>query len=119
MTAGVYHIDDKLQRQPLAECEWKEAGDVSQEPERGQGRKRDMEVPRNQGTQRGGGVMEKESPYDKYRNPDPRCRYPFTPDPVGYCWSYAHHVDGTKKELTCDTCEFWRPQFKERPDEQV
>ena len=30
-----------------------------------------------------------------YKNPDPHCRYPYTPDPLGYCWSFAHHVDGT------------------------
>ena len=34
------------------------------------------------------------NPFEKYKNPDPRCEYCFTPDPVGYCWSYANYVDG-------------------------
>ena len=33
------------------------------------------------------------SPFDKYRNPDPRCTYPWEPGPVGYCASYACAVD--------------------------
>jgi hypothetical protein len=49
--------------------------------------------------------------FEKYRNPDSRCEYPFTPDPTGYCWSFAHHVDGTKGfehlEAICPTCECW------------
>lgn len=32
-------------------------------------------------------------PFTKYKNPDPKCIYPFTNDPVGYCWSMACHVD--------------------------
>jgi len=31
---------------------------------------------------------------NSYKNPDKRCTYPFTCDPLGYCWAYAHHVDG-------------------------
>ena len=46
-----------------------------------------------------------------YRNPDKRCTYPFTPDPLGYCWSYANHVDGTERfedmDKICPGCEFW------------
>jgi len=52
---------------------------------------------------------EKESIYDKYRNPDTRCGYPFEPCGAGYCWSYAHHVDGTEgyedMESICPGCE--------------
>ena len=48
----------------------------------------------------------------KYRNPDQRCRYPFTPDPVGYCWGYALHIDGTPgyedMGSHCPQCEFWK-----------
>ena len=52
------------------------------------------------------------SVFDKYRNPDPRCGYPFTPDPCGYCWSYAHHVDETgckDMDKICPRCELWAP----------
>ena len=41
------------------------------------------------------------NPYKKYRNPDKNCQYPFTPDPVGYCWGYATLIDN----LTCPTCK--------------
>jgi acetyl-CoA carboxylase alpha subunit len=47
--------------------------------------------------------------FEKYRNPSRHCRYPFTPDPVGYCWSYACHVDGDAKfadiKAICTGCE--------------
>ena len=33
------------------------------------------------------------NPLLKYRNPDPRCTYPFESSFVGYCWSYANYVD--------------------------
>ena len=52
------------------------------------------------------------SVFDKYRNPDPRCGYPFTPDPCGYCWSYARHIDGTgckDMDEICPRCEMWTP----------
>ena len=49
--------------------------------------------------------------YLKYKNPDTRCHYPFTPDYFGYCWGYAYKVDkkATKKEIIkmCRGCEFW------------
>jgi len=49
-----------------------------------------------------------------YRNPDARCTYPFTPDPVGYCWAYAHHVDGNPKfadmDKICPGCECWKKE---------
>lgn len=32
--------------------------------------------------------------YAKYANPNPHCHYGMDPTAVGYCWSYAHHVDG-------------------------
>jgi len=52
-----------------------------------------------------------------YNNPDPKCQYPFTPDGLGYCWSYAHHIDGTKgfEDLSqiCPGCESWNPEVKE------
>ena len=56
---------------------------------------------------------------DKYRNPDPRCAYPFTPDTFGYCWTYAHHVDGSSgfDVLKCGGCEFFKPEEEAR-DEQ-
>ena len=53
------------------------------------------------------------SVFDKYRNRDTRCGYPFSPDPCGYCWSYAHHVDGTKgyedMEKICRGCDLFSP----------
>ena len=49
-----------------------------------------------------------------YRNPDKRCTYPFSPDPLGYCWSYAEYVDGNSGKKTsddmkkiCRGCECW------------
>ena len=55
--------------------------------------------------------------YDKYENKSPRCEYPFTSDAVGYCWSYAHYVDGTEKfqdiERICKTCDMFNPNPKE------
>jgi hypothetical protein len=51
--------------------------------------------------------------FGKYRNPDKRCQYPFEPNPLGYCWSYAHHVDGVDEkfrdiESICRSgCMFW------------
>ena len=48
---------------------------------------------------------------NSYKNPDKRCSYPFTCDPLGYCWSYAHYVDGNEKfkniKNICKNCEFW------------
>lgn len=53
-----------------------------------------------------------------YKNPDPSCTYPFTPDPLGYCWSYANHVDGTlgyeDVEEMCSDCEFWKPAGEQK-----
>jgi hypothetical protein len=55
----------------------------------------------------------------KYENPDPRCEYPYDPSPVGYCWSYANHVDGEDKfaDMTaiCPGCECWNPKAKQPP----
>jgi hypothetical protein len=49
--------------------------------------------------------------FHKYDNKD--CDYPFTPDPVGYCWTFAHHIDGTEGfedlQSKCKGCEFVRP----------
>ena len=61
-----------------------------------------------------------------YRNPDRRCTYPFEPNALGYCWSYANFVDGTfpwankPMESTCKGCELWKKgnyseRVKERP----
>ena len=48
-----------------------------------------------------------------YKNPDKRCTYPFTCDPLGYCWSYANYVDGDERfkdiEAICKNCEMWKP----------
>jgi len=53
---------------------------------------------------------------EKYENPDPRCTYPFTPDPLGYCWGYACHVDGDPqfKDFNCEGCECWVPEMGEK-----
>lgn len=52
-----------------------------------------------------------ENPFLKYENKDERCTYPFSPDPAGYCWSYAHHVDGKghcpDMSTICPECELW------------
>ncbi|GEM_PF-2912563 len=48
----------------------------------------------------------------KYKPPE-WCDYPFTPDPMGYCWSWAQHIDGThefkniKNICKCRPCEFY------------
>lgn len=51
--------------------------------------------------------------FKKYRNPDPQCTYPFEDCGAGYCWSYAHHVDGNPKfsdmSKICPGCECWKP----------
>ena len=56
---------------------------------------------------------EAETRINSYKNPDPRCTYPFTCDPLGYCFSYAHHIDGTKgfedMQKRCTNCECWKP----------
>ena len=46
---------------------------------------------------------------NSYKNPDPRCTYPFTCDPLGYCWGYANHIDKTPgfEKLNCKDCELW------------
>lgn len=57
----------------------------------------------------------------KYMNPNSWCRYPHVPgDPLAYCWSYAHFVDGTLacegKEVRtmaelrnfCSRCEYYK-----------
>lgn len=55
---------------------------------------------------------------NSYKNPDPRCTYPFSPKPLGYCWAYANHVDGTRgfedMEAICKDCNMWRGEFLER-----
>jgi hypothetical protein len=47
----------------------------------------------------------------KYVNSDPRCRFPCTGDGMDYCWSFAHHVDGTagyeEMEPRCRGCEYF------------
>jgi len=44
--------------------------------------------------------------YEKYQNKKGWCDYPFSPDPVGYCWSYATFIDGNLmvkgKKITTD-----------------
>lgn len=29
----------------------------------------------------------------RYKNRDPRCRFPFTLHPLGYCWGFASYID--------------------------
>jgi len=53
-------------------------------------------------------TREAANPYEKYRNANPRCTYPFRAEPLGYCCGWAMHVDGGTKP-DCETCEFWRP----------
>ena len=55
-----------------------------------------------------------------YKNPDKRCRYPFTLNWLGYCWGYGERFDRAKnkKELLkllknyCPGCEYWKPAQK-------
>ena len=46
--------------------------------------------------------------FKKYQNKN--CDYPFSNEPLGYCWGYAHHVDGTvgfkNLDKLCSKCEF-------------
>ena len=55
--------------------------------------------------------MSKKNVYEKYRNKNKACKYPFEPDALGYCWGYAQYVDmkATKKEIIklCKKCEYW------------
>lgn len=54
--------------------------------------------------------------FEKYRNPDRRCTYPFEPCAAGYCWGYANFVDGNKPwadrpmEKNCQRCDMWAPK---------
>jgi hypothetical protein len=66
-----------------------------------------------------------------YKNPDPRCHYPWDDSPVGFCWSYAHHVDGqpgfenmvaicegkccAPGKKNTEMCECWKPQAEPLP----
>lgn len=47
----------------------------------------------------------------KYRNPDPRCRYPFAPKPLCYCWGYALCVDEKSPPPSCVSCEYWEEEL--------
>lgn len=42
----------------------------------------------------------------KYNNPDKRCRYPFSPNLCGYCWSYAHFVDAGMSYLKFESSKY-------------
>lgn len=42
-----------------------------------------------------------------YRNPDKKCTYPFEPCSLGYCWGWAHYIDGTGEHPYCEDCECW------------
>jgi len=59
-------------------------------------------------------MSEKAEKYEKYRNPDPRCQYPFEPDIFGYCWTWATYTDGLKRARRspigeiCAGCEYWK-----------
>ena len=56
----------------------------------------------------------KEQKIEDYENKDPRCQYPFEPMSLGYCWSYAHYVDGDAGfediESVCKNCELWQDE---------
>ena len=56
----------------------------------------------------------KDNPYLKYENKNGKCTYPFTPDPAGYCRSYAYHIDGTEgydcMDAICKGCECNNPE---------
>lgn len=61
-------------------------------------------------------------PAHRYGNPDRRCQYPNVPaHGADYCWSYAHHVDGTEgyedMEAICVNCEYWA-ETKALPEEE-
>lgn len=49
--------------------------------------------------------------FTQYENKNRRCHYPFTPDPLGYCWSFANHVDGDSRfkniQRICSGCNSW------------
>lgn len=55
--------------------------------------------------------MNKRRDYTKYKNPDPRCTYPFGNRPLGYCWGYANYVEGrpgyVDLKRICETCPYW------------
>ncbi|MFH1614897.1 MAG: hypothetical protein ABIG61_07425 [Planctomycetota bacterium] len=49
---------------------------------------------------------------NSYRNTDRRCTYLFTCKPLGYCWSYAWHIDDKTSdedmEKMCKGCDMWK-----------
>ena len=65
------------------------------------------------GNKNSGGIM-KVKKWSDYKNPDKKCKYPFSQCGVGYCWGYANLYDKAKnkKELKkqakiyCKTCDF-------------
>jgi hypothetical protein len=67
------------------------------------------------------GIGPKSFPFEKYRNPDKRCQYPFGSGSLGYCCSYACHIDGKDeryKDITviCRKCKLWVDK-KQDPDD--
>ncbi len=53
------------------------------------------------------------TPSEKYRNPDPRCGYPWADDFSEYCLSYACHIGGEERyrdmEGICPGCKYFTP----------
>ena len=49
-----------------------------------------------------------------YRNPDPRCSFPWEPKYEGFCRAYADYIDGHAwvgipgEKGFCKKCEFWK-----------
>jgi hypothetical protein len=56
------------------------------------------------------------NPFNKY-NSLKWCNYPFHPEPLGYCWSYANWMDAGEKPTikTCKDCEFFRERRIKKP----
>lgn len=61
--------------------------------------------------------MKKKNPYAKYQKKK-YCRYPFTPEPLGYCWGYAIAIDKgetlDKIHFGCKDCEYFINPFLEK-----
>lgn len=55
-------------------------------------------------------MSETKADFSQY-SPPKWCAYPFENDPLGYCWSWANHIDGQRKEFEkardgfCKGCE--------------
>jgi hypothetical protein len=61
--------------------------------------------------------------FTKYHNLNVKCTYPFDNHPLGYCWSFALHIDKedgfSDLEKICSGCELYVHDNKEADKQPV